>query len=650
MPVTIVVSSLLWSIAITFVPGLFVVFALKIPRLLKLSVAPALTMFLTWLTGLTASGVGAPWNAWWLVIAGFILGICTYAITRWISPDAESITHLPPRIAGAVIAAIVAAAVFGMSIYLTVSAMMSVVPQDFDATFHSNAIRWIADVGDASAMGLSLLNNFNEPGGLYYPNVFHALASTSMSAVGFDTLPALHSAVCVWFLILPLGAASLARAFRLGATGMSAAAFASVLFTSLPYELIWRGLYPFGLAIVLIPGLLAWLVFSLETPRALEAILVAAGTVGTIMTHMSAAPTLLVVGGSLVVWLLIQQRTQWRALTRWLLLATATLVLALIPVALQMPATMSSTIASTDWPAVQSVEAALGSALFFGTGFRDTVQSFVALLVWTGVGACALSRYKRVLAILPSLLTAMALYVVAAAMDTPFSTKITSFWWNDQLRLASLPPLLAPLFIGVLAQTLMEEYAPTLANLRKAKAIGLSHVIAVLLGLAVFASGAFFVRITWAQNHNAVAYMYRETDGVSHAEQRAYQKLAQTVPVECRTPQPRPPCRVMNDYTDGSSWIYALTGVHTLSAHAMPSSGASRLTQSFNQLATNPDVRALARNNAIAYVFIGKGFTNPYAERPAGMNDLESHPEAFEQLWKEDGGTLYRVRWENLPA
>ena len=54
---------------------------------------------------------------------------------------------------------------------------LSAIPQDWDAAFHANGIRWIADTGDSSLVGMAKVNWFEDDFEVFYPNAYHLLAA-----------------------------------------------------------------------------------------------------------------------------------------------------------------------------------------------------------------------------------------------------------------------------------------------------------------------------------------------------------------------------------------------------------------------------------------------------------------------------------------
>jgi hypothetical protein len=79
---------------------------------------------------------------------------------------------------GALAVAVVAATAFGAAVILGGLRRLTAIPQDWDAVFHANGIRWIADTGDAGLFGMSLVNWYEPGTAIFYPNAYHLLGAT----------------------------------------------------------------------------------------------------------------------------------------------------------------------------------------------------------------------------------------------------------------------------------------------------------------------------------------------------------------------------------------------------------------------------------------------------------------------------------------
>lgn len=662
MPVDVLTATAVAG-AILFLPGTLALIGARLPIPLLVAAAPAVTLFVADLGGRLAALAGLRWSVLWLLVPAVLLGIGLAGATRAASgPRGEPWwTAAGTAFVGV---SVMAAAAFGISGYVDVSDGFSVIPQDFDPIFHANAIRWIAETGVATPSGLMGMDSVaQEPGG-YYPMALHGLAALVYDYTGAGVVASYHATISVFMVILPLGAAALAGALRLGPVVAGGAALVSTSFTSLPWELLWRGLFPFGVTVVAATAVLALLAHGMATRHLAVAAAFACGSAGLVAAHTSAVATLGVLGLGIVLSGLISSEGRG-AIGRWLAWMTVLLLAALLPTVFSLDADVVQAGSGTagDWPAVQSMPEAIRSALGFGTGFRDTIQLRLAVAVWAGVLASLLPPFRRAWYLLPGLLAAMVLYVVAAAVDNDLSLRLTSFWWNDQLRLAALPAVVAPVFVGTVLGAVVWSLGMIWTGSGRPRPaawwsgadavgasarVGLSGLAAVVVALAAWTGGLSSAR---DRGMLAVTFMYFDGPAVSSGEASAMNHLGELIP-ECRDVQIRPECAVMNDPGDGSPWMFAISGVRPVFAHGFPPDPATDrgvLARRFDELGDDPDVRRIARTHNVEYAYTAEGFTLGQGPRVEGLDALDDRPDIFELLWSSESASLYRVRWDRLP-
>lgn len=651
---------------VLYVPGAIALIRSGLPPLLVAAIAPALSACLADLSGVLAALFGVRWGWWWLlgasIVAGAVIALLSARTTRrvaWRSWPAWGQAF--------VFACVLAAAVFGWTVYGAVSRDFTVVPQDFDPTFHANTIRWLATEGVATSDGLAPMNSFGSERGTYYPMALHALASLVAPAAPGGVLGAFHGVNMAWPLMLPLGAAALSRALGLGAVAAGTSALVSTLFTSLPWELLWRGLFPFIFSLAALTGALALLLVGAAGRRLVDALILMGVCSGMVAVHTSAVASIALLGLVVAVGSLMVSKQRLATLA-WFGLVAVLLAAAMLPVALALglgSGAVGGGIGGVDWPAVQTPQQAIRSAWGFGTGYRPEIQLRIAVLVWFGVLASLVPGRRRALFLLPGMLGAMGLYVAAAAYDTPWSLSLTALWWNDQLRLGALAAVFAPLFVGVGADAVAAGIALVIGRLRRsspsaegplAPSAGIPTGVAVAAGVlaAVLASGVGWIvfKDYHRRAYDAVHFMYYPAgEAVSTGEVEAMERVAETIP-QCVLVEMPDRCRVMNDPADGSPWLFALEGIRPVFLHAFqatPGSERDVLMRRFDELGTDPQVRALAREYHVDYAFVTQGFLLGHGPRITGLDNLDQHPEAFELLWRTDTSSLYRVRWEKLP-
>ncbi|WP_127129382.1 DUF6541 family protein [Georgenia sp. SYP-B2076] len=649
---TVVVAALL-----TWLPGLLVLSLARLPRLTVLALGPAVTLFLAFAGTLTAHAVGVRWSVLWLALGTAVLMLVVVLLRRWRGLPTTREAAWPPAGAAVVAVLVLVAVGIGAHAYLAASQNFTIIPQDFDSVFQANAVRWIAETGDGTAQGLAGVNNYASTAPFYYPSTLHALMALTFQLTGTGVIAAVHAHILLWMLTLPLGAAALARALGAGPAGAGAAALVSTSFTALPYELIWRGLVPYTQTLVLVPALLATLVLAARRRSVVDTVLLVGAAAALVSTHTSAATTLLVYGLPLVAALLIWARGERGELLRWAGGAVVLLVVLLAPTVAGLLGTYGQDDLTWDWPAMLGVPEGLRTGLLFGTGFKDTVQLQLAVLVWAGV-ACAvvLRRYRRALALAVGMVAAIGLYVLAVAVDGPLSLALTSFWWNDQLRLSALVAIAAPVFVGILADAVVTAVGRLARRRGRTAPVGPAgpsarptarpavRVVAAVAGAAVLAAG--YLAVTGGgyseRNRGTMAFRYADGPTVTADEREGMTHLPELVPAGSR---------VMNDFGDGSALMYALEGVRPVYGHMQFDKNTPEHVLfgiHFDEIATNAEVRQAARALHVDYVWLGEGFLQPGHTRLSGLDTIAEQPDVFELVYSNPGAQLYKINWDAL--
>ena len=643
-----VVVAILAATLLTWLPGTAILLLARKSIFTSIAAAPAVTLGVVYLGTMAAGALGLRWSAWTLALTTALVGAIVWFVLRtWpaAATPGPSERRWSSRGVVFVVVAGAAAVLIGALVYIKVSDWFNIVPQDFDAVFQANAIRYIAETGDGTPEGLRAINSYgSDPGrAYYYPSAFHALVALTSVVGKVGVVGALHAQVITWFLAIVLGLALLAKTFRIGAFGTGVALLVSTSFTSFPYELLWRGLFPFAQSLVLVVPITVLLAQGARRRGVGDALVVALAAAGMVGVHTSGVTSTVVLAGPLLVALLVRQRAQLKQTVLWMVLAAGISAVLLIPVALGLMG-ISGDLAY-DWPALKSVRDGVKSALLFGTGYRDTYQLALAALVLPGALLAFRRRYSPTYALALSMFAAMGLYVFAVAIDSPLSLVLTGTWWNDQLRLAALAAVLAPLFVGVLFDTIGEvairlvRRSPRLTTeMNRINPTLYSHgatAMAALLTIAVFAvamGAAYFDRSYWA-----VHYRYTYGPMVSPLKAEAMKQLEfLTGPGE----------RVMNDNIDGSAWMFALDGVLPVAGHYSRDTSSELqmlLLDHFDELPERADVQAAVDELDIRYVITMNGFIEGQEVRSTGLDELDLFPDVFNLIYDNGEARIYEI-------
>ncbi|MCV7198840.1 DUF6541 family protein [Mycobacterium angelicum] len=234
------------ALILLIAPGAIVARIAQVSWPIAIAAGPPLTYGVVALAIIPYGALGIPWNGWTALAALAI--VCLIAtglqllLARYRDTEAEARAVSPW--AGLTVAAgvLLGVVLIGWAAFSGISHWQSV-PSTWDAVWHANEVRWILDTGQASSTHMGELRNVETHALLYYPSVFHALAAvlcqlTGAAATTGYTLTSLAAAI--W--LFPVSAAVLTwRVLRSHTTewrtaGAAATAAAlSASFTAVPY-------------------------------------------------------------------------------------------------------------------------------------------------------------------------------------------------------------------------------------------------------------------------------------------------------------------------------------------------------------------------------------------------------------------------------
>jgi hypothetical protein len=612
---------------VVWVPGGLIAAASGLRDWILLAVAPLLTYFV--------AGVAGPWL--WKIGIPFTpitFGVCALAVAAvflWLRRFSRG---ADPRLRwtraahlSVAVCVLVAFAVGFAVLHRAMGGDLNAIPQDWDAGYHANGVRYIAETGDGSLYGTSRVNWYELPNGLFYPNGYHLVGSL-VYALGGAPIPAVLNANSVLLPgLLALSLAALVRhsggrAVVAGYTALIAAAA-----TSATYDNLWRGpLLPFTLGLAVTPVLAIGLDRYLRRPALDTGAVFAACAVGLLAVHSST-----LFGGILFVLPVLVQRW-WGAGA----LVRRDLLLLLPPMAagglVAVPHLfgalgVSGNIALVDWPSVFPVSQAVGSLLVF-QHVTAHPQLWLAVSLWIG-----LARYGRLGPLRwiggPAVLFG-AVFVLTASFSQPWVAKLTSPWWNDQFRLVAL----ATVPLCVIAGHGLAQVHDLLGRRVHVPLVTAAAAAAVL----VLLSGGLYAGVNVRQSHRAYGYTAREDQSfaVTKNEVLAMQRLGDLV---------GPGERVLNDRNDGSQWMYAVAGVHPVAGHydgTLESPDVFTLQAHFRDYDTDERVRAAVRRLHVRYVLIGRGYVREYNRRATGLRDLGG-ADFLTKVYENEDAVVYRL-------
>jgi hypothetical protein len=621
--------------------------------------APLITYTIAGLFGPWLSMVGIRWSVLAFLAATTVVTLL-FGGARWLAvrrrrslqpqerPSAESKTiGLPsaeptitplwkPSANFAVAATVLAAAAIGVYVFARAAKGLSAIPQDWDALFHANGIRWIAETGDGGLFGMSHVNWYEKAPGIFYPNAYHLIGALVYKVTGAPIPVVLdaHTAIIPGMLALTLAAMIRHMRGRAVTAGCTALVVASA--TSTTYDTLWRGpLLPYATGLVLTPVVAILLVRFLDQPHIDTGMVFTGSVLGLLAVHSS---TLF---GALLFLLPLLAQHWWerpRRIGRDLLRLVPAAVLGLVVASAQLFGALNSynALPTFSWPAEFTVSHSVGSLLTF-QHLGPYPQMWLAVGLW--IGLLTLRRLGALRWIGGAALLLGALFVITASFNTELVKSITRPWWNDQWRLIALATLPLCVIAGHGLAVIQRCLGTALARLggrrvRPAVSVVAAPVAGLLvLGALGLLADGFYVH----RNVSTVAAAYADGPAVNHGKYAAMRWLGSVV---------KPGERVMNDRNDGTAWMYAIVGVRSVVGHydgTWIGPDAALLADSFNSYDDNPAVReAVAREN-IRYVMIGRGFIREYFRRQPGLRDLDGA--AFlEKVYENEDAVVYKLR------
>ncbi|TCO53643.1 DUF6541 family protein [Actinocrispum wychmicini] len=620
----------LCAAAVWWVPGLAFGALLGLRGWLLAATAPAVTLGMTSVNAAVLPILGVPWRPVPAVLAfGCWLLVAWAARARFRPRPADSATTPGWSRAGnwAVAGGVVFAATIVVSVVLVGMHGISALPQIFDAPFHANAIRSIADSGDPRPAALGWLTN--QSGNYYYPNTFHVLGALVRELTG-QSVPAVMNAnvLVLMAFALPLGVVALVRGLGGSSRLAAAAAAVSTAFTAFPYDLLfWGQLYPYVAAVTLVAGYVGLVVWWLPRATLSIGLLVAVAGAGMVAVHNS-APFVIAV---FLLCFLVQRLFQagWPALRRDLLwlasLGAATLVVALPSVLGAM--SVAGEVSAFQWAKEMTPAQAFGEALFFGHREWWPQWLLAGLAIVGGYLSFKQPRWRWLIA---AHSVFVVLFVVAASVPYPWAKLITSPWWNDRYRLMGVLPLVASIAVGWALQAAAQRLAaPAVRRWTSRPAVLWSAAAgAVLLVAYMVETGGYVER-----NAERFEFSYGE-EFVSHAERDGLLALPSLV---------GPHDVVLNDVGDGTVWLYGLTGIRPAFSHYSGNMSADvrLLLDHLNQVDTDQAVRDAVQRQHTRFVVIGTSARLTIGRSP-GMTGLDQ-VRSLHLVWANDGLRLYRV-------
>lgn len=535
------------------------------------------------------------------------------------------------------------------SIMRAVGGLDSTVPT-FDALFHSTAMRWIAENGQACATCLAEVNEPENPNP-YYPSAYHAVGAIGVLLTGWQLPGAYVALIVLTAPVFVLGSVAMASEFGARNVALFVAAIVAVILPFFPTELVSYGqLAPFGMAVAALPGVIAAVAAALRRPSPGAVPVVALGILGIVSLHPSVGIIVIAVAllqglgavaGNAIAWC---RRRRGVDVERpgsviWVVLAAAVAgALTLTTVQTGIAGDLST----FSWPAVDTIEGSV-NVLAFLAGSPDAVRILVLILAAVGLVGIIMWRsgFRRALPTVLVGAVAIWLAILCRGSDSQWTQELTYLWWNDWRRLAAIGVIAWVAAAAVGAQASMRLVAAVVKN----RAGRTQWIVPMLLAVVLVVWSTTVAVTTEASRSEVASIGWVEDDRlVTDAELEAYAWLADHYRGGT----------VLNDASDGSPWLYSLYGIPVvfnvpLGRNAEVKHGAERVL--LNQFAHDAGVPgAVYREDAetaiedldVRWVMYGPTRVFHRDATAGGFLKLDESP-AFRLVYENDGVMIYQV-------
>lgn len=654
------------ALALILIPGLLIAIAAGQKGFDALGLAPALSVVTIAVSAIIAPLLGLRWAVWIPLVFALLLAALVYAILvlggrLGLSPSPRNGQQAPVSSwwSAGQGWAYGGWAIGGLLLLRNSTNAIgdpNWVSQTYDANFHLNAIRYIADHGNASSLFISSMTS-GDGSATFYPAAWHGFASLvfELSGAGVPVVANTVSVLIAGF-IWPLSLLYLVRQlFSLARPSFLAAGVISAAYISFPLLLLYFGvLYPNSLGISLLPVGVAIVaqVFGLGDQQRLRLgqglILGVLVSLAIALAHPNMVMTLLMMTVPMLAFFAFRQliRATRGEVTPVTVVAQILMSASLIWLVWILWGIVRPPQEAGGWEPSTVDTAGIGEALLnnsLGAG-NLWVISLLGL-----VGAFCVFHTRRNLIWLVALWAYTAYFYIASRSMTWDDGRdwVVGVWYHDPFRIAAMLPVaaapLAVLGTDYLIRRLIEATRP----LFKKRA----HLAMVAISALVL------VPLTWATQGNHRMEDYVATTFWSYApspnsplltpdEYKVLYALDNYVPEGATI--------IVNPWT-GASLAYAISGREVTAYHTSyePTPENEVLIKDLDQATHNPAVcRAVKHENARYGLYFGGQEINQHISGKHTseyksleyLNQLRARGNgAVEVLYQSGQATLYRI-------
>lgn len=648
------------TLALLFVPGGLVAFALGLRGLSAASTAPALTVTITAVTAIVSPYLGLRWSAAPVLVVSALLAAVTAGIRRLVNRRVHfrgQPTAWTPSWAGSALTAgfLIGAGLIVSQLIRAFSAPDHI-SQTFDNIFHLNAVRYILDTGSASSLTLTSMTS-GDQAPYFYPAAWHGIVALIVELSGTPISVAVNVAnICIAAAVWPIGCMLLTRVVVGKRTlPVMAAGVLSAGFSAFPILLLDYGvLYPNFLALCLLPvGLAAVVVFfnattALSFSPFTRFALIGLIAPGIAVAHPNGLMSLIAFSVPVILyayWRRFVAGRQFMDNLRASILASAGLAV-LLGIFVIMWKYIRPPVDAAFWDKIQSPARAIFQVIT-NSALDRPVSWTVSILM--ALGLIALAWQRKQLWLVSCFILTGALFVIVSGVSFGYlRSLITGVWYNDSYRVAALLPLTAvPLAaagldwlarkLAQLAIRIEERHSATrLGQVSSYRQRTVLNAIsgALLLAVAVSSQGAGMgAAVADARKHYAET---AKSEVLTTDELALISKLDALVPAD--------DVIAVNPWT-GGALAYALAQRNTTAKHILTTyTGAEEvINQKLRDALIDPSVCPAVKATGVRYV-LDFGTQEVHYEHHdfPGLDNLRGSP-AFTLAGQVGQAKLYRL-------